>query len=234
MMSDKIPLVLLPGFLDTEALWRHQVENLADIADITIGDLTPQESIAEMAASTLAQAPERFALAGLSMGGYTAFEIMLREPERVTRLALLDTTPFADPPERLEGRKNQLSMVRDGRFDEVVSAMVAFKMKPEGPPKPALADAIREMCVTAGPEVLLRQQAAMLNRADTSDVLAHIKCPTLVICGRQDVPTPPEVHEEIASRIEGAKLVIIDDCGHLASLEQPVATTEAMREWLLR
>jgi pimeloyl-ACP methyl ester carboxylesterase len=102
-MTDRIPLVLLPGFLDTETLWRHQVENLADIADLTIGDLTTQESIAEMASSTLALAPERFALAGLSMGGYTAFEIMRQEPERVTRLALLDTTPFGDPPERIAG-----------------------------------------------------------------------------------------------------------------------------------
>jgi pimeloyl-ACP methyl ester carboxylesterase len=233
-MRDRIPLVLLPGFLDTEALWHHQVENLADIADITIGDLTTQDSIADMAASTLAQAPARFAIAGLSMGGYTALEIIRQEPQRVTRLALLDTTPFLDPPERLEGRKNQLAMVRDGRFDEAVSAMVAFKMKPEGPPKPALADTIRKMCVTVGSEVLLRQQTAMLNRADMSDVLARIKCPTLVLCGRQDVPTPPEVHEEIASHIDGAELVIIDDCGHLASLEQPAATTKAMREWLFR
>jgi pimeloyl-ACP methyl ester carboxylesterase len=232
-MTDRIPLVLLPGFLDTETLWRHQVENLADIADLTIGDLTTQESIAEMASSTLALAPERFALAGLSMGGYTAFEIMRQEPERVTRLALLDTTPFGDPPERIAGRKNQLAMVREGRFDEAVAATVALKMQPEGPPKPALAEIIRTMCKTVGLEILLRQQTAMLNRADTSDVLARIKCPTLVLCGRQDQPTPPEVHEEIAASIDNAMLVVIEDCGHLAPLEQPEATTAAMRAWLL-
>jgi len=156
-MTERVPLVLLPGFLDTETLWRHQVENLADIADITIGVLTTQESIVEMASFTLARAPERFALAGLSMGGYTAFEIMRQEPERVTRLALLDTTPFGDPPERIAGRKNQLAMVRKGRFDEAVAATVVLKMQPEGPPKPELAEMIRTMCMTIGPEILLRQ-----------------------------------------------------------------------------
>ncbi len=231
-MTERVPLVLLPGFLDTETLWRHQVENLADIADITIGVLTTQESIVEMASFTLARAPERFALAGLSMGGYTAFEIMRQEPERVTRLALLDTTPFGDPPERIAGRKNQLAMVRKGRFDEAVAATVVLKMQPEGPPKPELAEMIRTMCMTIGPEILLRQQTAMLNRAGTSDVLARIKCPTLVLCGRQDQPTPPEVHEEIAAGIDNATLVVIEDCGHLAPLEQPQATTAAMREWL--
>ncbi len=100
-MTERVPLLLLPGLFDTETLWRHQVENLADIADITIGDLTTQESIPDMAVSVLAQAPERFALAGLSMGGFTALEIMRQAPERVTRLALLDTTPFGDLPERI-------------------------------------------------------------------------------------------------------------------------------------
>ena len=104
-VADRIPLLLLPGLLDTETLWRQQVENLCDIADMTIGDLTYQESIAEMAASVLAQAPERFALAGLSMGGYTGLEIMRQAPERVTRLALLDTTPYGDTPEPLTRRR---------------------------------------------------------------------------------------------------------------------------------
>ena len=160
-------------------------------------------------------------------------EIMRQAPKRVTRLALLDTTPYGDTPERVEGRKAQLAMVRDGRFEEVVAMTVKFKVKPEGPPKVALEETIRTMCMTVGPETFLRQQTAILHRADTSEVLARIKCPTLVLCGREDQPTPPEVHEEMASSIDGAKLVVIDDCGHLAPLEQPEATTAAMREWLL-
>jgi pimeloyl-ACP methyl ester carboxylesterase len=232
-MTERVPLLLLPGLLDTETLWRHQVENLADIADITIGDLTTQESIPDMAVSVLAQAPERFALAGLSMGGFTALEIMRQAPERVTRLALLDTTPFGDLPERIEGRKAQLALVRDGRFKEVIAQSVKFKVKPEGPPKVALEETIRAMCTTIGPDTFLRQQTAILHRADTSDLLARIKCPTLVLCGRQDQPTPLEAHEKMAASIDDAMLVIIEDCGHLAPLEQPEATTAAMREWLL-
>ncbi len=232
-MTGKIPLVLLPGYLDTEALWRHQVDNLADIADIAVGDLTTQTSIPDMASTVLARAPKRFALAGLSMGGYTAFEIMRQAPERVSRLALLDTTPFADPPERLDGRRNQIATAREGRFDEVVEQMVGFKMKAQGPVKAELAAAIRQMSYDVGAEAMIRQQTAMVDRADTSDVLASITCPTLVLCGRQDQPTPPEVHEKIAAAIAGARLVIVEDCGHLAPLEQPEATTAAMREWLM-
>lgn len=232
-MTGRIPLFLLPGYLDTDRLWQHQVENLADDADITVANLTNQESITQMASMVLAQAPEGFALAGLSMGGYTALEIMRQAPERVSRLALLDTTPFTDLPERLEGRKAQVMMAQEGRFDEIVDQMTAFKMKPEGPSeKPALAQTIREMCESVGPQAMIRQQTAMINRADTSDVLGAIKCPTLVLCGRQDGPTPPEVHQKIAAGIEGAKLVIVEDCGHLAPLEQPEATTTAMRHWL--
>lgn len=232
-MTGKIPLVLLPGYLDTEALWRHQIDNLADIADITVGDLTTQTSIPDMASTVLARAPKRFALAGLSMGGYTAFEIMRQAPERVSRLALLDTTPFADPPERLDGRRNQIATAREGCFDEVVEQMVGFKMKAQGPVKAELAAAIRQMSYDVGAEAMIRQQTAMVDRADTSDVLASITCPTLVLCGRQDQPTPPEVHEKIAAAIAGARLVIVEDCGHLAPLEQPEATTAAMREWLM-
>lgn len=231
-MTDKIPLILLPGFLDTEVLWRHQVSNLSDIADITIGNLTTQSSIPEMASTVLATAPERFALAGLSMGGFTAFEIMRRASERVTNLALLDTKPFADPPERLEGRRNQIAMAKVGRFEAVVEQMVAAKMNPEGPVKDDLAATIRQMSYDVGVEAMIRQQIAMVNRTDASDVLAKITCPTLVLGGRQDQPTPPEVHEEIAAAITGARLVIIEDCGHLPPLEQPEATSAAMRTWL--
>ncbi len=231
-MADKIPLILLPALLNTEALWRHQTETLADIAEMRVDDLTGDDSIAGMAASVLETAPERFALAGLSMGGYTAQEIMRQAPERVMRLALLDTSARPDTPDRTEGRKAQMALAGDGRFEDVIAQTVPFMINPEGPPDEALHDTIRTMCRTVGPDAFIRQQTALMHRPDGRGDLAKIDCPTLVLCGRQDQPTPLEMHEEMADGIAGAVLVVVEDCGHLAPLERPEAVSAAMRDWL--
>jgi pimeloyl-ACP methyl ester carboxylesterase len=231
-MVEKMPLILLPGLLNTEALWHHQIETLADIAEMRVGDLTQHDSIAGMAASVLETAPDRFALAGLSMGGYTAQEIMRQTPERVTRLALLDTTARPDTPDRTEGRRAQMELARDGGFEEVIAQYVSLMVNPEGPPTEPLRDAIRTMCRTVGPDAFIRQQTAIMNRVDGRGDVAKIDCPTLILCGRQDQPTPLEVHEEMASSIEGAVLVVVEDCGHLSPLEQPEAVSAAMGDWL--
>lgn len=231
-MAEKTPLVLVPGLLNTAALWRHQIEALSGIAEIRIGDITQHERIADMAASVLKIAPDRFALAGLSLGGYVSQEIMRQAPERVTRLALLDTSARADTPDRREGREVQIALARDGRFEEVIDLYTTTMLNPEVPPDPHLQEVIRTMCRENGPDVFVRQQKAVMGRVDGRDDLAKIQCPTLVLCGRQDQPTPLEMHEEIASRIDGAKLVAIEACGHLAPLERPETVSDAMREWL--
>lgn len=232
-MPDRPTLILLPGLLCAAPLWRPQVEALADVADIRVADLTGADSMRGMAESVLADAPERFALAGLSMGGYVAQEIMRIAPRRVERLALLDTSARADPPERREVRQTQVRMAQAGRFDEVVDTMFLPAMQnPANPFAPALLATVRAMCVSVGAEAFVRQQTAIMSRPDGRADLARIACPVLVLCGRQDQPTPVEAHEEIAAGIPDARLVIIEDCGHLSTIERPEAVNAAMRDWL--
>jgi pimeloyl-ACP methyl ester carboxylesterase len=231
-MAAATNLVLVPGLLCTGALWAPQVAALADIADITVADHTRHDTMAGIAKSILAAAPQSFALAGLSMGGYIAYEILRQAPERVVKLALLDTGCRADPPERREARlrRNALAL-RDGAGavqDELMSVLIH---------KDRLADEaftgmIRQMAVDTGAEALVRQHAAIMGRADARPLLARITCPTLVVVGREDALTPPEMAREIAAGIPGAKLEIVPDCGHLSTLERPEAVNRALRAWL--
>lgn len=232
-MSEKTHLVLLPAFLTTETVWRHQIEGLTDIAETQVVDLTRHDSIAGMAAAVLEEAPERFALAGLSLGGYTAFEIMRAAPERVTRLALVSTTPRGDAPEGLDARRSQIEMVRVGRFDEAVAPFPAMIENPESPLDPAVRETVREMCQEVGPDGLINQQMAMMTRSDSRAGLSEIACPTVVVCGRQDPRAPLQHSEEMAASIPGAKLVVVENCGHFSAIERPEEVTAALRAWLL-
>ncbi len=231
-MTAKIPLVLCPGLLCDAALWRHQIENLADIADITVGDFTIDDSLPGMASRLLATAPERFALAGLSMGGYVAQEIIRQAPERVTRLALLDTSARADTPEQTKRRRDLMDLAGRGRFRGVTPQLMPLLIHPDRLEDEPLTQAIMAMAENVGPEAFLRQQTAIAARPDGRGDLAGIACPTLVLCGRQDRLTPVEVNIEIAEGIPGADLVILGDCGHMTTMERPEATTAAMRVWL--
>lgn len=226
------PLILLPGLLCDAALWRHQAEHLTDVADVTVGDLSQDTSMRAMAARVLAGAPPRFCLGGLSMGGYLAFEIMRQAPERVERLALLDTSARPDTPERAETRSELIRLAQTGKFKAVMPRLLPNFIHPSRLKDPAVADVVRQMAERTGPEAFIRQQTAIMGRPDSRGDLASIRVPTLVLCGRQDVLTPLAVHEEIAAGIAGSKLVIVEDCGHLAPLERPEATTAAMRAWL--
>ncbi len=232
-MPEKKHLVLLPAFMTSETLWRHQIEALADIVETQVVDLTRHDSIEGMAAAVLGQVPERFALAGLSLGGFTALEIMRRAPERVTRLALVNTAACADTLERLDGRKAQIEMVRAGRFNEAVAPYLAMIQNPDNPFDPAVLETVRSMCQEVGPDGLVNQQLAMMNRSDRRDGLSAISCPTVVISGRQDQAWPLEHSEEMAAAIPGSKLVVVENCGHFSVIERPEEVTAALRAWLL-
>ena len=232
-MAEKRALILLPGLLCTDALWRPQVEALPDLAEMRVADLTGPDTMRGMAEAVLAGAPQRFALAGLSMGGYVAQEIMRIAPGRVERLALLDTSARGDTAERREGRMAQVRAAREGRFGEVVEGeFLPAMMNPANPYPEPLRAMVRAMCGAVGPEAFVRQQTAIMSRPDGRADLPRIACPVLVLCGRQDQPTPVELHEEMAAAIPGARLVVIEDCGHLAPIERPEAVNAAMRDWL--
>lgn len=231
-MSDKINLVLLPGLLNDAALWQHQIDTLGDVADITVADLTGEESMAALARGVLEAAPDRFSLAGLSMGGYVAQEIMRQAPDRVERLALIDTSYLADTPEQTERRKNFIEMAQHGEFKGVTSRLLPLLIHDARLGDEDLTEPLFAMAERVGKDAFVRQQTAIMHRPDSTHDLGLIHCPTLVLCGRHDQLTPPEVHAEMASRIPNAKLVVVEDCGHLSPLERPYAVSAALRYWL--
>lgn len=225
-------LVLLPGMLCDGALFEHQVAHLSDIVGVTVGDMTDGDSVAEVARSVLRSAPERFALAGLSLGGIVAFEVMRQAPGRVSRLALLDTNARSPTPQQLESWRAFAAMTEDGRFDEVIERLMPVQIRPDRLRDKALTTTITRMAENVGERAFLRQLSAQAGRPDSREGLSGIPCPTLVVVGRQDALCSVEMHQEIAAAIPDAKLVVIEDCGHLSSLEQPQAVTALLRYWL--
>ena len=232
-MSDKIPLILLPGLLCDDALWAAQVDGLTDIADVTVADLTTADSMATLAANVLAAAPERFAVAGLSMGGYVAQEIVRQAPERVSHLALLDTNARADTAEQTENRKRMIAVAEAGKFDAVAPDMLPNLVHADHVDDPKMGGAFLDMATRIGKDAYIRQQTAIMGRIDGRPHLPAIDCPTLVLCGEQDALTPPKVHEEMVEAIgANAAYVVVPHCGHLSTLERPDAVNAAMRAWL--
>ena len=225
----RTPLLLLPGLLLDERLFAAQIRELADTAEPRVGDLRAARTMAELAEQALAMAPERFALCGLSMGGYLALEMVRRAPERVLRLALLDTQARADPPEILERRLAQIAQAERGQLDQVLAQLLPLFLHPERHADRTLMSAVEEMARDAGAEVFVRQQHAIMSRSDLTSMLPAIACPTLVLCGRQDALTPVDRHEEMAAAIPDATLVVLPRCGHLSPLERPAEVTAQLR-----
>ena len=231
-MAQKTPLVLLPGLLCDAALWRGQVAGLVDVADCSVADLTRDDSLVAMARRVLQAAPPQFALAGLSMGGYCAFEVMRQAPQRVTRLALLDTSARADTPEQISRRRGLIELAENGEFKGVTPRLLPLFIHPDRLNDKALTGAVTAMAERVGRDAFLRQQKAIIGRVDSRASLANIKCPTLVLCGREDQLTPLALHEEMVPLIAGVRLDVIDHCGHLSTMERPEAVTAELRQWL--
>lgn len=227
-------LLLLPGLLNDDRLWQRQITDLAHLASISVADLTGADTISGMAAAVLAAVPaQRFAMAGLSMGGYVAMEIMRQAPGRVRALALLDTTARSDTSPSIEGRKALMELAETD-FPAVSAALLPKMVHPSRLDDVAVVETIHAMAADVGKDAFLRQQRAIMTRLDSRPFLQEIKCPTLVLCGRQDVVTPVEVHQEIVDGIAHATFTVIDQCGHLSPLGQPQQVTDALKGWLLR
>ena len=231
-MADKQTIVFVPGLLCTATLWAAQIDALRGEADIVVADITGHDSLAALAADVLAAAPERFALAGLSMGGYVALEVMRQAPERVSHLALLDTNARADDTAATQRRRAAMDKARGGDFDGVLADLVPLLFHPDAVAEGTLVAAFNDMGRTVGPDAFRRQMTAIMGRPDSRPDLAAVAVSTLVLCGRQDALSPPDWHREMADAIDGAELVVLDDCGHMAPMEKPEETTAALRRWL--
>jgi pimeloyl-ACP methyl ester carboxylesterase len=229
---EPLPVLLIPGLLCTPRLYLEQLPALWRCGPVTVADHTRDDSMAGIARRILSSAPPRFALVGLSMGGYIAFEILRQASERVAKLALLDTTARPDVPEQTEQRQRQIEMARSGKFRGIADLLFPRFVAAARQGDRALEATVRAMAEDTGPEAFVRQQTAIMNRSDSRPGLAAIACPTLVLVGEQDVLTPPDRAAEMAAGIRGATQVVVPDCGHLSTLEQPQAVSRALTNFL--
>ncbi|HWU98672.1 MAG TPA: alpha/beta hydrolase [Oxalicibacterium sp.] len=225
-------LILLPGLLNDARLWQHQADRLMEIANVSVADLTQSDTIAGLAADVLEQAPTgMFAMGGLSMGGYVALEIMRQAPERISALALIDTSARPDTEEASANRHRLIELAQND-FAAVPRDLMQKLLYPPHLDDHGIVACVTEMAAAVGKDAFIRQQHAIMHRIDSRPTLARIDCPTLLLCGREDKVTPVDVHEEMAALIPRATLTIVEHCGHLSALEKPEAVTEALRNLL--
>ena len=216
-------------------MYAAQRAALSASTEVLVGDITRSDTIEGIASDVLRDAPPRFALAGLSMGGIVALEIWRRMPERVTHLALLDTTPYADRPDRRQLRLEQIATVEQGKLRKVlVESMKPLYLARKRRGDTRLLKRILAMALGLGPEVFCRQSLALRDRSDNSAMLSTVDCPALVLCGREDALCPVEFHATMAQAIPRADLEVLAECGHLSPMEEPAAVTAALRRLLKR
>ena len=226
------PLVLLPGMMCDERLFAPQISELSKQREVHFVQISDYETISELAADVLNNAPPVFALAGLSMGGIVAMEVLSQASDRVERIALLDTNPLAELSDAAKRRGPQIDAVRNGQLKEIIRD----EMKPnylfDGDKKTKILKLCMDMALDIGPDAFIRQSIALRDRIDQKNTLRTYKRPALVLCGRHDVLCPLERHELMHNLLENSKLEIIEDAGHLPTLEQPKITTMALISWL--
>ena len=226
------PVILLPGMMCDARLFASQTAMLSAIRPVMVAPLASDDTITAMAASILQHAPPRFALAGLSMGGIVAMEVIRQAPGRVTRLALMDTNPLAEAPERAELRDEQIARVLGGALEAVIRDDMKPHYLADGSDRRTILDLCMEMALALGPDVFARQSRALKSRPDQCETLRGVGVPTLILHGAEDRLCPAERHELMRDLVPGATLARIDDAGHLPTLEQPKPTNKALEKWL--
>ena len=225
-------LVMLPGLLNTRRVFEPQIEALSDIADCVVPELWHHDTIGAMAEATLALAPPSFALVGFSMGGYVAFEIMRRAARRVDRLALMDTQATPDSADSIKRRRALLEQTKIGRFHGVQRSLLPQLVHGRHVNEHTISQPIFDMAQEIGADGFVREQRAIIDRADSRPLLVDIDVPTVVIVGRQDQVTPLPRSEEMAADIADSRLVVLEECGHMSPLEKPAEVSAALRRWL--
>lgn len=226
-------LVLIPGLLCSDALFAAQVRGLDDIANVRIGRALKHDNLRDIARAILRSSPPQFALGGLSMGGYIAFEILRQAPDRVTKLALLNTAARADRPPQVAQREVLTGLGRTLGPRNVQAAVLPMLVHKSRLGERALVDRVLNMADDVGRTAFERQQAAIIGRPDNRPFLAEISCPTVAIVGDHDALTPVKLAEELHKGIAGSRLEVIPDCGHLSTMERPEAVNAVLRTWLL-
>lgn len=231
-MKNNIPTVLLPGLLCSPDLFANQLSTLWRYGSVTIADTARDDNLVDMATRVLKDAPEKFALIGLSMGGYLAFEIMRQAPNRVLKLALLDTSARADNGSQVKTRKKMVQLAKDNTLNDVLELAFKYSVDASHRQNQAIRETVIKMGLAVGIDGFIRQQDAIMGRQDSRPDLSRIHCQTMVLVGEGDEITPLECAQEIVDNIPNAQLVTIPNCGHLSTLEQPEAVNTALKAWL--
>ncbi|MFT7595725.1 MAG: pimeloyl-ACP methyl ester carboxylesterase [Paracoccaceae bacterium] len=226
------PLVLLPGMMCDDRLFTPQIRAFCPDRAVMIAPISQGDRVEDIVRNLLDQLPERFALAGLSMGGIVAMEVLNRAPKRVTRLCLMDTNPLAESAAVAAAREPMIVGAQAGRLDEVMREALRPEFLAPGPKRLEVLNLMYQMAADLGAELFVRQSRALQRRPDQQATLRKCKLPTLIMCGEHDKLTPVRRHEFMAELIPGAHLKIILNAGHIPTLEQPEATNAAMRDWL--
>ena len=226
-------VVLIPGYLLDQRLWTSVMHRIEPRATLSVPDLTGFDCVDAMAEHVLQQAPPRFVLIGLSMGGYVSLSMMRKAPQRIQALALLNTQAGVDQPATLARREKLRDLVAGGGLAQAKESLKPLMLHPDrlapGQAARTLLDAMHAGCDEG---VFLRQQKALNRRRDNHDLLRTIQCPTLVLGARQDVLTPPAIQQAMAEAIPNARLVILENAGHLSPIEKPEAVAATLEAWL--
>jgi len=231
-MTDALPLVLVPGLISSPRIYAPVIPALWRLGPVMVANHVRDDSMAAIARRILAEAPPRFALAGHSMGGYIAFEIMRQAPERVGRLALINTQARPDTPEASARRRSMITRATDGDYHRVVDELFPGFVHPSRQDDPRLRQLVHDMAEEVGIIGFIRQLTAIMSRPDSRPTLTAIRCPTLVLTGDTDNTIPNSLSKEMADGISGSWLVVLENCGHLPQPEQPEETAQALVEWL--
>ncbi|HUG60562.1 MAG TPA: alpha/beta fold hydrolase [Methylomirabilota bacterium] len=226
------PVVFIPALACTADLFADQIRAISRGRTVVLANHRRHASVTHLGETLLGELPPRFVLVGLSMGGYAAFELLRRAPERISALVLMDTTARPDSEEATARRERMIGLVEAGRFNDIAPLTMPTAVAPERADDPDLVAAVRRMVDETGPDAYVRQQRLVIGRPDSRPLLPAIACPTLVVVGDRDQITPPEVAEEIASAVPGARLVTMPMCGHLSTLERPQAATHALVQFI--
>ena len=226
------PLVLLPGMMCDARLFLPQIAALSAEIAVQVAPVTQGDTIEEIARTVLAAAPERFALAGLSMGGIVAMEVLRQAPKRISRIALMDTNCQSEMPAVAAAREPQIVGAKTGRLEEIMRDEMKPNYLAPGPGRIEVLNTVMDMALDLGPEVFVRQSRALQRRPDQQGTLRRAKTPALILCGEHDALCPIRRHEFMAHLMPNARLEIIADAGHLPTLEQPEVTTDLLRRWL--
>ena len=227
------PLVMIPGMMCDERIFAPQIEELVSKRSVHVADISKHDNISDLAADVLSNAPPKFCLVGHSMGGIVAMEICAQDPKRIEKLVLIDTNPLAELEEVKLKREPQISDALSGKLINVIRDEMKPNYLASSENQDIILNICMEMALSLGPKVFINQSRALQTRADQQSNIQSINIPVLIMCGSEDKLCTVERHEMMHNMISNSELKIINNAGHMPTLEQPSETTEVLKEWLM-